>query len=77
MKVHDIRAMSREELSERVRELRTEVFNLKFRGATEKLDNPVRLRTARRELAAALTVLCEDSAGIHPLAGEKVSRKGK
>ena len=69
MRVHEMRAMSREELLERVRELRQELFNLRFRTITEQLDNPLRLRFARRELAAALTVLREDELGILSLAG--------
>ena len=76
MDVHDMRAMSREELRERVRELREELFNLRFRSVSEQLDNPLRLRLARRELAAVLTLLREDELGISPLAGaeEPVSK---
>ena len=59
MKAHEMRAMTREELEEHVRDLREELFNLRFRRATQHLDNPLRMREARRELARTLTVLKE------------------
>jgi len=59
MKAHEMRAMTREELEEHVRDLREEIFNLRFRRATQHLDNPLRMRLARRELARTLTVLQE------------------
>ncbi len=70
MKPHDLRGMTPEELSEHVRELRQELFNLRFRGATNELDNPLRTRQARRELARALTVLRERELGLAPGPGE-------
>jgi len=59
MNAHEMRAMTREELEEHVRDLREELFNLRFRKATQHLDNPLRMRHARRELARTLTVLKE------------------
>ena len=64
MKAHELRVIGREELLSRVEELRHEIFNLRFRKATQQLDNPLRLRTIRRELARALTVLRESDLGI-------------
>jgi len=64
MKPHELRSMSRDELQERVRELRQELFNLRFRGTTQKLDNPLRLRLARRDLARTLTMLREQDLGL-------------
>jgi large subunit ribosomal protein L29 len=61
--------MSREELNERVRELRQELFNLRFRGTTQKLENPLRIRIARRDLARTLTMLREQDLGLE--AGER------
>lgn len=59
MKTHELRSMSPEELEEHVRELRQELFNLRFRRTTQQLDNPLRLRTARKDLARTLTVIRE------------------
>ncbi|OPL19936.1 MAG: 50S ribosomal protein L29 [Candidatus Aegiribacteria sp. MLS_C] len=70
MKPHELRSMSREELEEHARELRQELFNLRFRGTTQQLDNPLRLRTARKDLARTLTVLRELDLGLESGTGE-------
>lgn len=75
MKAHELRAMSREELEEHVRELRQELFNLRFRSTTQQLDNPLRIRTARKDLARTLTVLRELDSGLGSGPGEG-SRNG-
>ncbi|MBD3276717.1 MAG: 50S ribosomal protein L29 [Candidatus Aegiribacteria sp.] len=59
MKTHELRSMTRMELEEHARELRQELFNLRFRGTTQQLDNPLRIRTARKDLARTLTVIRE------------------
>lgn len=70
MKPHEFRAMTREELEEQVRELRREIFNLRFRKAAQQLDNPVKVRLVRRDLARALSLLREIDMGIETRAGE-------
>jgi large subunit ribosomal protein L29 len=70
MKTHELRAMSREELGERVRELRQELFNLRFRGTTQQLDNPLRKRIARKDLARTLTVIRELDLGLQHSTGK-------
>jgi large subunit ribosomal protein L29 len=57
MKREDIRSLSADELRARVTELRDEQFRLRFRGATETLEDPLRLRAVRRDIARALTAL--------------------
>ncbi|MEK0431631.1 MAG: hypothetical protein RL139_1435 [Gemmatimonadota bacterium] len=59
MKAEEIRALSADEIRGRVAELERERFNLRFRGATEPLSNPLRLRTIRRDIARLQTVLRE------------------
>ena len=59
MKAEEIRALSADEIHARVAELERERFNLRFRGATEPLSNPLRLRTIRRDIARLQTVLRE------------------
>jgi len=66
MKAGEMRSMSPEELAGHVRELRQEIFNLRFRKSAEQVDNPVRIREARRELARALTISRERAMGIVP-----------
>ena len=63
MKSEDIRSLSADELRARVAELRDEQFRLRFRGATETLEDPLRLRAVRREIARVLTVLGEQERG--------------
>lgn len=54
-----IREMSTEEIQTRVAELREELFNMRFRNAMKQLDNPLKIREGRREMARLLTVLRE------------------
>ena len=56
MKAAEIRDLDDDELRTRVRELRKEVFALRFSNATGELDNTAGLGHARRDLARALTV---------------------
>ena len=57
MKADDIRELRDEELTAKLAELRAERFNLRFRSATESIDNPMRFRTLRRDFARIQTVL--------------------
>jgi large subunit ribosomal protein L29 len=54
-----MREMSPEEIRERLQELREELFNMRFRNAMKQLDNPLKIRESRREMARLLTVLRE------------------
>ena len=56
MLAKNLRALSDEELSERLVGTRKELFNLRFQSATGALENSTRLRLARREIARILTV---------------------
>jgi large subunit ribosomal protein L29 len=51
--------MSDGDIHARVAELEEERFRLKFRSATEPLENPLRLRTIRRDIARLKTILRE------------------
>ena len=57
MKADDIRELRDDELTAKLAELRAERFNLRFRSATESIDNPMRFRTLRRDIARIQTVL--------------------
>jgi large subunit ribosomal protein L29 len=59
VKAQSIREMSVDELQARVAELREELFNLRFRNSLKQLDNPLKIREGRREMARVLTVLNE------------------
>ncbi|MBI5169735.1 MAG: 50S ribosomal protein L29 [Candidatus Eisenbacteria bacterium] len=59
MKAGSIREMTADEIKSRVSELREELFNLQFRNTMKQLDNPLKIRESRREMARLLTVLKE------------------
>lgn len=59
MRAEEIREMSGEDIARRVHELEEEQFRLNFRSATEPLEDPLRLRVIRREIARLKTVLGE------------------
>ena len=59
MKPAQIRELSVDEMKARISELEEERFRLKFRSATETLDDPLRLRVIRRDIARLKTVLQE------------------
>lgn len=56
MKAEDIREMSDEEIERRVRDLKEELFNLRFQSATGQLENPMRIRKVKRDIARFRTV---------------------
>ncbi|UCB52941.1 MAG: 50S ribosomal protein L29 [Candidatus Zixiibacteriota bacterium] len=68
MKKEQMRELTREELLQRKSELEEEQFNLRLQKASKELDNPLRLRVLRRELARINTILKEDQLSIRPLA---------
>jgi large subunit ribosomal protein L29 len=59
MKAKEIRDMSDEELENALADRRQELFNLRFQSATGALENPARLKHAKREIARILTVRTE------------------
>ena len=63
MKAAKWRDLSDDELRQRVRELREEIFNLRFQLSMGVAKNPSRVGQARRDLARAHTVLRQRSAG--------------
>ncbi len=70
MKARELRELTDEELKERERDLREELFNLRFQIATNQAENPQIIRNVRRDLARVLTILRE-----RELAAEKETRK--
>ena len=62
MKPDEIREMSVEDLKANIEELTRERFNLRFRSATESIENPMRFRSLRRDIARMQTILREKEA---------------
>ena len=63
MRADEIREMAKADIAARIRDLEEEQFRLKFRGATEPLEDPLRLRLIRRDIARLKTVLQEQTNG--------------
>jgi len=73
LKVQTLREMTREELVQKRTELLEEQFNLRMRKSLKSLDNPLRMRQIRREIAKIMTILNEDKIGIRKLADTRIS----
>jgi large subunit ribosomal protein L29 len=56
MKAEELRAMSPDQLQEKLGDLKKEQFNLRFQRATGQLENTSRVRTVRRDIARIKTV---------------------
>jgi large subunit ribosomal protein L29 len=61
MKAADLRKMSDEELTKKSKELREELGNLSFHHRIRPLENPVRLRQIRKDIARIATI-CREKA---------------
>ncbi|MGI5997129.1 50S ribosomal protein L29 [Lutispora thermophila] len=59
MKANKIREMSSNELEQKLLELKGELFNLRFQMATGQLENPMRVREVKKNIARIKTILRE------------------
>lgn len=73
MKMVALRDMTREELLQKKHELTEEIFNLNMRKTLKELDNPLKLRTMRRDIARIETVLAEDKKNIRKIVDTPLS----
>ena len=55
MKAKEVKEMTSEELAKKLAELKSELFNLRFRLASGQLDNPVSIRNCKRDIARVNT----------------------
>jgi large subunit ribosomal protein L29 len=69
MKAADARELTSDEITARIEQLHEELFRLRFRSATQELENPMLLRTLRRDVARLMTVQRERA-----IAGEGAGR---
>ncbi len=59
MKINKIREMSSPELEKELAELKTELFKLRFSLATNGLDNPMRIKEVKKDIARINTILAQ------------------
>ena len=64
MRPKDLRDLTDDELARKLHETRQELFNLRFQSATGALENPARLKLAKREIARLLTVRTERESAV-------------
>lgn len=60
----ELRPLEHDELVQKLKEAKEELFNLRFQSATGQLENHARLRAVRREIARIYTVMRERELGI-------------
>ena len=58
--IQKIRDMSEAELEKRLQDLKEELFNLRFQHAINQLDNPMRLKAVKKEIAIVKTIIREN-----------------
>ena len=59
MKATEIRELSPAELNEKLASLKAELFNLRFQHAVNQLDNPIRLKDVKKDIARVMSVIRE------------------
>ena len=62
MKAAELKTLTVEQLNEKLKELKTELFNLRFQHAINQLDNPHKIADVKRDIARVMTVLQEKNA---------------
>ena len=61
MKVADLRSKSSDQLSDQLKQLKKEQFNLRFQQATGQLEKTARVKEVRRDIARVKTLLAEQA----------------
>ncbi|MFS8523355.1 MAG: 50S ribosomal protein L29 [Limnochordales bacterium] len=64
MRADEVRELTDEELDRKLAELKEELFNLRFQLATGQLDNPMRIKAVRKDIARIHTVKRERELNI-------------
>ena len=59
MKAKELREMQNTELTTKLAELKSELFNLRFQHAINQLDNPGRIEAVKKDIARVMTILAE------------------
>lgn len=59
MKAKELRAMQPAELTAKLADLKSELFNLRFQHAINQLENPGRIDAVKKDIARVMTVLAE------------------
>ena len=63
MKATEVRQLKPAELETKLGELKKDLFTLRMQHATNQLDNPIRIRAVKRDIARVKTILREQKSG--------------
>lgn len=63
MKASEMRNLSNAELQKRLKDLKAELFNLRFQLAINQLENPMRIKAVKKDIARIQTILSEREQG--------------
>ena len=77
MQASEIRELNDQEIQDRIAELQEERFRLRLRAATQPLEQPMRLREVRRDIARLKTVATERQRGLTESRGSTGSKGSK
>lgn len=75
MKMHEIKELTKDEVELRLQDSVEELYNLRFQHAVHQLDNPLRVRDVRRDIARLRTVLNEFELGIRERKGQEETKE--
>ena len=59
MKATELREMTDVELNKQLKDLKAELFNLRFQHAINQLDNPARIDAVKKDIARVMTIMAE------------------
>ncbi len=59
MKANEFRELTEVELQEKLKNLKEELFHLRFQSAVNQLENPMRIKAVKKDIARVLTILRE------------------
>ena len=64
MKAKEVRELSYVELQDKLNDLKEELFNLRFQLAVNQLDNPMRIKAVKKDIARIKTFLRQQESGV-------------
>jgi large subunit ribosomal protein L29 len=67
MRIETLRDLTTDELLQKREELMQEMFNLRLKKSVRELENPLKLRVLRRDIAKIETILSEDRTGVRKI----------
>lgn len=77
MRVSELRDLRKEELKSKLSELKKEILSLKFQKAIGQLENPMRIKNLKRDIARINTLLREKELGIEEERKQKIGSRKK